>query len=84
MMRSVLHCVLPWLSKWPGEEELCFPSLNFCLNINVAKEPYYGPLKLKRSQNFILYYVYCWFVSYWTPPATMDAVLAPIVAGKEA
>jgi hypothetical protein len=71
-------------SKWPGEEVLCFPSSIFGLNMNIAKGPCYGPLKLKTSQNYIVYNVYSQFISYWLPLSTVDAILATVVANGQA
>ena len=55
----------------------------FCWS-NVAKRPWYGPLKLMPSSNINLIGIISLFISYWLPPTTMDAVLATIITGRRA
>jgi hypothetical protein len=67
-MQSVLHQHTAMAIKMASGGGALFPTINFCLYINIAKGPCSGPLKLNTSQITILSYVYSWFVSYWPPP----------------
>ncbi len=55
----------------------------FCLII-LAKRPYYGLYKLKKSLNINLICVISLFVRFLPLPTTMDAVSATIVDGGRA
>ncbi len=70
--------------KWPAKEVHCSSSSPLLFDQNVAKRPCYGPFKLMPSYNINLIGVIILFVWYWPPPATMNAVLATIVAGRQA
>ena len=56
------------------------PPLSFVWNI--AERPCYGPLNQMLSYCINLIGVISLFVCYWPSPATMDAVLATIVADR--
>jgi hypothetical protein len=71
-------------SKWPATEVHSFVASGFFAWHNHCSGPCYVPLKLTPSSNINLIGVISSFVSYWLPPATMDAVLATIVAGRQA
>jgi hypothetical protein len=75
---------LPWPSKWPMMEEHVDAIANFVIENNHSQRPCYGPLKLKLRQSNIYYNVISLLLCFWRPPATMDAVLATIVAGGHA
>ena len=49
--------VVPSASKWPAKEVHLFVIVDFMSCITVAKQPYYGRLKIKPSYNIVLYYV---------------------------
>jgi hypothetical protein len=65
-----------------GGQGALFPTVDLCLNINVAKEQCIVSLKLKTSHNYVHYYVYYCFVLYWLPRTAMDAIIATIFAGR--
>jgi hypothetical protein len=81
--RAMLHVLLQRLHMIIDIRST--PPLHFLLDTTRSqKEPCYGPLKLTTSSNINLIGFISLFVSYWPPPATMDAVSAPIVAGGRA
>ncbi len=50
--------------------------------ITVAKQPCYGLLKIKLSNNIVRYYVIIKFIYYGGSQTAMDAMLANIVSGR--
>ena len=52
--------------------------------VTVAKQPCYGPLKLKPSYIIVHYHVISQLVYYGGPPTAMNAVLAIIADGGQA
>ena len=55
--------------------------LDFLSCMAVAKQPCYGPLKIKRSSIIVHYIVLMQFVYYGSPPTAMNAVLDIIANG---
>jgi hypothetical protein len=47
----------------------------------VAKQQWYGQLKLKPSYTIVCYYVFSYFIYYGGPPMASNAVLAIIANG---
>jgi hypothetical protein len=84
MMHFVLHQCIAMAIKMASGQGVLSPIVDLCLNINLAKEPCYGSLKLKTTYTHVHYYVYCYFVPYWPPPMAIEAVLATIVACRQA
>jgi hypothetical protein len=58
--------------------------VDLLLCITLAKQSWYGRLKIKPSHIIVGYYVLVLFVSFGTQPATMNAVSATIVANVRA
>jgi hypothetical protein len=61
-----------------------FSFVDFMSWITVAKQPCYGPLKIKPSYIIVHYYVISYFVYFGGPPTAMNAVLAIIADGGRA
>jgi hypothetical protein len=72
VMHFLLHRHTAMAIEMAGRQGALFPTIDLCLNINVAKELCNGSLKLKTSYTNVHYYVYCYFVPYWPPPSDGD------------
>jgi hypothetical protein len=58
--------------------------VNYVINNNCSQRPCYGPLKLKLRHIDIYYNVISLLLCFGHPPPMMDAVLATIVACRQA
>ena len=58
--------------------------VDFVIDNNCSQRPCYGPLKLKLRHSNICYNVISLLLCFGRLPMTMDAVLATIVAGRQA
>jgi hypothetical protein len=58
--------------------------VDFVIDNNRSQRTCYGPLKLKLRHSNIYYNLMSLLLCFGCPPTTMDAVLATIVAGKQA
>jgi len=66
-------------SKWPAKEVHLFAIVNLLSCITLAKRPCCGRLTIKPSHIIVRYSVLVQFVSFGTQPATMNAILAPLL-----
>jgi hypothetical protein len=65
-------------------EEQVDAIINFVIDNNRSQRPCYGPLKLKLRHSNIYYNVISLLLCFGHPPTTMDAILATIVASRQA
>ncbi len=56
-MHLALYAWFAWPSKWLAKQVNFFPFVDFMSCITVAKQPCYGPLKVKPSYIIVHYYV---------------------------
>jgi hypothetical protein len=82
-MRFVLHRQTAMAIKWPTTEEHVDGIIDFVIRNNQSLIPCSSHYKLKPRYSNIYYNVISLIVYYWLPSATMDAVLATIVAERD-
>ncbi len=68
----------------PADEVHLFIIVDFVIDNNRSQRPCYGPLKLKLRHSDIYYNAISLLLCFGHLPTTMDAVLAIIVAGRQA
>jgi len=84
VMRSAPYRHIRMAIEMAREAGPLFFFVDFMSCITVAKQPCYGPLKIKPSYTIVHYYVISKFIYFGGPPTAMNAVLAIIADGGRA
>ena len=77
-MHLASYCLTRMAFEMAREAGDCFSVVDFMSCMTVAKQPCYGPLKIKPSYIIVRQYELSWFVYYGGPPTLMNAILAII------
>ena len=83
-MRSAPYRLIPMAIEMARKAGPFFSFVDFMSCITKAKQPWYGPLKLKPSYIIVHCYGISKFVYFGGPPTAMNAVLAIIADGGQA